>query len=106
MMTFMTWVNNTLCYFVGTSEYLNPDTAADLEEILNDDAPRDLGKLTTVLNEVKRIQAIQKSDIMEQQNQSHVYASNNPSGSYQSMQGGHNMYNAGPDVFDPNNHYL
>ncbi|XP_021957791.1 CCAAT/enhancer-binding protein gamma [Folsomia candida] len=100
------YLKDLLISQAGTSEYLSPDTAADLEDLLMDDAPRDLGKLTSVLNEVKRIQAIQKNgmeSIGSHQQQNHLYAAGNASSSGYSQM---HMYNAGADVFDASNPYL
>jgi len=50
------YLKDILISQAGTAEYLSPDTAADLEEVMQEDGPRDLKKLTNVLNEIKRIQ--------------------------------------------------
>lgn len=39
--------------FVGGAEYLSPAMETTLQEVLQDDAPTDLDKLTTVLTEMK-----------------------------------------------------
>lgn len=92
----------------GTSEYLSPATAADLEDLLQDNAPRDLGKLTTVLNEVRRIQNLQKMG-MDPGTQGQGYGSG---GNYQDMQSQNqaNMYQMqqSPDLngYDLGNHFM
>jgi len=62
------YLKDLLISQAGTSEYLSPDMAADLEELLQEETPSDLVKLTTVLNEVRRIQSIQKSNIVDNGN--------------------------------------
>jgi len=85
----------------GTSEYLSPDTAADLEDLLQEDCPRDLGKLTMVLNEMKRIQSLQKGGVVDPMAQQGYHSST----MYQQGQGDHGvMYQPNGSVFDPNSY--
>jgi len=88
------YLKDLLISQAGTSEYLSPDMAADLEELLQEDgeSPSDLVKLTTVLNEVRRIQSMQKNtstaDNGNLMSQPHLYGNNGGSGTG----GGNNAY--------------
>jgi len=44
----------------GTTEYLSPGTEADIEYLLREDTPTDIDKISSVLNEMRRIQSIQR----------------------------------------------
>lgn len=99
-----------IALILGTSEHLSQDLTADLEDLLQDNAPRDLGKLSTVLHEVKRIHSLQKSEpgvqLQPVQHQQNIYGAGSSSANIYQDGGNNAMYHSSGNIYDHNNHYL